>query len=663
MSLVMKYATLVRCVTLLSATALFAVRVAGQQASPSEVSLDSLLNTHISAASKYAQTSNAAPASVTIVSSEDIRSYGYRNLQEVLESVRGFYVSNDRNFSYLGTRGFGRTSDYNSRVLLLIDGHSINDQFAGSTPVGTDLPINLDVVERIEVVQGPGSALYGTGAMFAVINIVTKTALALDGTIARAGIGSFGERVTAVAAGHSFSSRLSITGSALLTNVKGADQYYREFDSPATRNGVARDLDWEHGASAYGTLRWSDLQVQAGYRTRSKGIPTAPYGILFGDLRAETVDEAVWGDATVQHEWTNSVTVSGRLYADHRVYRSVYPFDLTPQTFRNESGNTAAGTEILLHWSPISRLRLTIGTEDRFVTRAEYIEQNGIVPYSSDNAPYHVLSGFMQGEMQVLPSMMLVAGARTDRYSTFGSATTPRLGLIFTPTASTTLKLLYGEAFRAPSPAEASITAGSFAENHDLRPERIATSEINVQQRLGNTLLLALSAYRYRLDNIIEQSIAVDKVVYRNLSYAKASGVELQLNARQVGPLSAQFSYALQRATDALGTTLTNSPDRVANLGVTVFASDALHGAVQLRHESARRTTASETSSFLRTDANIAYRPGELRSLAWLRGTELALRVTNLFDTAYATPAGSGSRQDAIAADGRTFALRLEWRF
>ena len=143
--------------TVALALSLFGVRVDAQAAS--DMSLDSLLNTRISAASKYAQTGSQAPGSVTIVSSDDIRNFGYRNLLEILENVRGFYVSNDREFAHLGTRGFSRTSDYNSRILILIDGHSINDPLFGSTPVGADLPINLDIVERIEIVQGPGSAL------------------------------------------------------------------------------------------------------------------------------------------------------------------------------------------------------------------------------------------------------------------------------------------------------------------------------------------------------------------------------------------------------------------------------------------------------------------------------------------------------------------------
>jgi outer membrane receptor protein involved in Fe transport len=653
---------LVRCVVLVAAVC--AARVDAQQAPQSDVSLDSLLNTHISTASKYAQTSSTAPGSVTIVSSEDIRNFGYRNLQEVLESVRGFYVSNDRNYPYLGTRGFGRTADFNSRILMLVDGHTINDQIWGAAPIGSDLPIDLDAVERIEIVQGPGSVLYGTGAMFAVINIITKTTSALDGGIARVGLGSRGERVTSLAAGHAFRSGLAITGSGLLTNVKGGDLYYPEYDTPATNNGVVRGLDWEHGISGLGKLTWNDVTVQTGYRTRAKGVPTAQFGTLFGDARQETVDESLWGSVGLEHEWTGSRTLSARAYADRSRYRGVYPYDTGPTPWSDAAASTSVGTEVMLRWAPVSRLRLTVGTEDKAVTRAEYTIRDEAGVTSSDNAPFHVLSGFVQSEFQFLPSAFLVSGLRVDHYSTVGRATTPRLGLIVTPSAGTIVKLLYGEAFRAPSAAEALLTVGYYEGNPSLKPERISTTEIDVEQRFGDAILVSVSAYRYLMKNLIDELPAgTNTIKFENLSSVRATGIEFEVDARPSGPLSTQLSYVLQRAEDAEKQGLTNSPQQVANLGVTAHAGHGLRGAVQLRYESGRRTLASETSPFLRTDANVRYQPGALRSMSWLGGSEISLRMTNLFGVAYASPVRTGNLQDAIAADGRTYALRMEWHF
>src|SRR5205814_2487644 len=115
-----------------------------------------------------------APASVTIITAEDIRKYGYRTLADILRNVRGFYVTYDRNYSYLGVRGFGRPADYNSRVALLVDGHRVNDNVYDQAPLGTEFPIDVDLIDRVEVIRGPNSSLYVANAFLGVINIITK---------------------------------------------------------------------------------------------------------------------------------------------------------------------------------------------------------------------------------------------------------------------------------------------------------------------------------------------------------------------------------------------------------------------------------------------------------------------------------------------------------
>src|SRR3989454_669560 len=124
-------------------------------------------------ASKHDQKVTEAPSFVSVVTSEDIARYGYRTLADVLRSVHGFYTTYDRNYTYLGVRGFSRPSDYNSRFLLLVDGHRINDNFYGSAYIGTEEVIDVDLIDRVEIIRGPSSSLYGTSAFFAVINVIT----------------------------------------------------------------------------------------------------------------------------------------------------------------------------------------------------------------------------------------------------------------------------------------------------------------------------------------------------------------------------------------------------------------------------------------------------------------------------------------------------------
>src|SRR6202035_570875 len=143
----------------------------------SELSLEQLMEVHVDTvygASKFEQKITEAPSSVTIISADQIRKYGYRTFADILRSVPGFYVNYDRNYSYVGVRGFASPGDYNTRVLILVDGHVMNDDVYGGAYIGTDFPIDIDLIERVEIIRGPGSALYGTSALLAVINVVTK---------------------------------------------------------------------------------------------------------------------------------------------------------------------------------------------------------------------------------------------------------------------------------------------------------------------------------------------------------------------------------------------------------------------------------------------------------------------------------------------------------
>ena len=110
-------------------------------------------------ASGFKQKVTEAPASVTIITSEDIQRYGYRTLADILRNVPGFYVNYDRNYSYLGVRGFGLSGQYNNSIALLVDGHRLNDNIYDGNLIGTAFPVDVDLIDRVEVIRGPNSSL------------------------------------------------------------------------------------------------------------------------------------------------------------------------------------------------------------------------------------------------------------------------------------------------------------------------------------------------------------------------------------------------------------------------------------------------------------------------------------------------------------------------
>ena len=144
-----------------------------------EMSLEQLMDIPVLTvvtASKREQTTTQAPAQASVVTADDIRKYGYRTLADILRSAPGFYITYDRSYGFIGVRGFGRPGDYGGRVLLLVDGHRMNDPLYDTVAVVNDFIVDVDLIERVEIIRGPGSALYGNNAFFAVVNVITKRA-------------------------------------------------------------------------------------------------------------------------------------------------------------------------------------------------------------------------------------------------------------------------------------------------------------------------------------------------------------------------------------------------------------------------------------------------------------------------------------------------------
>lgn len=629
-----------------------------------DVSLDSLLNTRISTASKYSQTTAEAPASVTILTSDEIKQFGYRDLLEALESVPGFYGSNDRNYPYLGTRGFGRPTDYNNRILLLVDGQTLNEQMWGSASVGSDFPVNLDAVERVEVVRGPSSSLYGTSAMFAVVNIITKTGIQLDGVSASGRMGSAGTRQLGMTAGHALGRQGSIAASGLVTHADGSDLFYPEYDSPSTNFGIAHGTDWEHSIGGMSSMTWGSVNGRIGYRSRAKGIPTGAYDTKFDDPSVSTVDETLWAQIGVQRELGPTFRIGARLYGDRYRYSGLYPAD-SGAVDSDGARTTQIGGEGMVIWEASSRNRLTAGTELRRILHAVYYEQLPDGTRTRDDKPFSVASVFAEDEFQLFPRLSLVAGLRFDENFRGHDAAAPRFALVATPDRSTTIKGLYGHAYRAPSTAEANITSSFYAQNPSIKPEQNRTFEIDVQRRLGSPLMLGVSVFEYRLRDLIDQVDAGNGAVrFENINASHAAGIEMVLDALPTGPISARVAYAFQRVqTDRSGESLTNSPEQIGRFAITSRGSFGFRPAVEVRYESGRRTIAGpSTNAFTRTDFNLGYTPSSVSGLRWLHGADLSLRVSNVFDISYATPGGVEHRQNAIRQDGRSFLFRLDWQ-
>jgi iron complex outermembrane receptor protein len=331
-------------------------------------------------ASKYEQRVSEAPASVTLITSEEIKKYGYRTVADILRSVRSFYVIYDRNYSFVGTRGFGRLGGYNNRLLFLIDGLRYNDNIFDGALIGTDFVLDVDLIDRIEIIRGPASSLYGTSAFFGVVNIITKRGRDYRGT-ELAGAGATRRTGDARA---TYGDRLENNDELLLSAsvyASGGNRnlYYPEFDAPATNNGVAHDVDGDKSRSFYTKYSTRRFDLQAAAATREKDIPTGSYGAIFNDPRNRTIDENMFLDLRYEHDLDAARSVSGRLHFNRYDYDGNYAYAGQPIN-RDIAHGEWWGGEAKLTQKLWERHRLIVGAEYQDNIRQDQYNADSVVP-------------------------------------------------------------------------------------------------------------------------------------------------------------------------------------------------------------------------------------------------------------------------------------------
>jgi len=630
-----------------------------------EISLDDLLNVEISTASKYDQKANEAPASITIITSEDIERYGYRTLEEVFQNVRGFYVSDDRNYGYLGARGFSRPGDYNNRILVLINGQTANEPFFNAAAISTDFLLSLDVVERIEIVRGPGSALYGTSAMFGVVNIITKKSATFEGLRLSGEKGSYGRLIGSAGFGKGFDNGLEISVFGQYTDIKGQDLYYQEYDDPYTNNGIAEDLDWDRYYNFLTTISYKNFELQAGMNSREKGIPTGAWEMAFNHPNSKTLDEY----KIIQLKYDNAISAEKNImlrgFFDQYHAYGTYPWEAEEDgesyiydTFE-ANDVIRLGGEFQFRWDLRSNSRLIVGADYQNVIQAGFSYWDEFETYFDDDFPFNVLSLYLQEEYQATEKLSFTGGIRWDRYSDRGSAFTPRAAIIYNPKESATLKLLYGEAFRVPSLYEINYEdPGCWKKPTGLVSEKIRTIELAWEQRLSESMFGVISCYNYQMNNLIEvEEDPTDFLPwYQNASKVSAFGFELGLQARFTNGVQGYANYAFQKADD--GDTherLSNSPSHLVKMGLSCRIFNHFHVAAQLLYESDRITVyETKTDPYLLTNLNF--------STNQLFGhIGLSFKIRNLFDVEYRYPGGFEHLQPGIIQNGRNFIARLEF--
>lgn len=547
-----------------------------------DISLEDLLNVEITTAGKQAERIGEVPASVVVVTREDIEIYGYETLGEILRNIPGLYVIDDYSYLTTGVRGVW-TSDPNRNLIILVnDVKQREGLFSGNLLEQINIP--PEAIDRIEVVRGPISVIYGTGAFFGAINIKTKQDFQGE-QVSQVSV-AYGTQKTgrlfARAAGQEGDFTYAFNGTYYDT--EGIDADMEKIAGPAYA-GVTTKEKLENKEKYFnfsGTFKGFSMDVSYSETRKEDHFLLPPVGDnLFYFTRMARV--------AFGYEQEFSDKVRANVKFNYSFNRNEYSYDfLIPNLFgEQESGASYYEAEMNLFADPSPQFGITMGVNySRFFDYVNRIDLpilglNHYYDRIAEGDAYETLAGFAQLNFSPSKKFKIVAGARIEQvpefvieskvgisdpldpnfgtfittqgtYSQTGIEFIPRVALILTPSAQHSIKLLYGRAINRPSYFQSSgaILAGAPS----LEPEIIDTFELNYIGSLSPQFTTNLSVFRNMLDKLIFRTQVLVGGTYistfSNVGQISTTGAELTLTFKPVEKFTLELSGMYQDTKD-----------------------------------------------------------------------------------------------------------------
>ena len=645
-----------------------------------DLSIEDLLNVKVYSASKHEQKTSEAPAWITVVSRGDIDKYGYRTLFDVLRNATGFYVRNHGTYSTLGVRGFAPPSGSNGRILLLVNGHEINDNINDSAPLNWEFPVDMDMIDRIEIVRGPSSALYGADAFFAVVNVITLNGNSGKGGLATADVGSLSSYKGT--AGYGFSHRGTqalLSGTYYNTGAPGQLGLVEDPTSDGTDRDQARRLFAL--ASSHG------FTFQTAISSIEQHVPSsAQWCGSCHQTQTSATNYRGYADLQYQRVLPHDIEITARGYYDDTTYHGNYVqlhscsearCHGNPTDYDNAQGQWAGG-ELKFTKRFHDKDRLTVGTEyrDNF-SQAQLNGMSFLTPAGSSSinfVNYGVTSHFWgiygQGEFQLTSKLLLNAGIRTDLYNVWGDSTNPRIALIYTPKKTTTVKFITGSAFRAPSFSELYYAGMDSLAAPNLKPEKIWSYEGDWEQQVGKRMTLASAVYYNQINSYIEEMTMVKNGLSQTMlsnSSANAVGFECEARGRLYSAVQGRASYSYQHATNSSnGQWLPDSPHNVIQANVDApFFRKLFNAGLEAQYMTQSRSLLSPTGyASIPVALNATLSTRELKGGFSFSASGYNLVGSSLSDpiNPYDEQTHTVSSSSLLPEDRRSFRFKITWR-
>jgi iron complex outermembrane receptor protein len=612
-------------------------------------------------ATKHSTPLRKAPAIATIITADEIRNMGARNLLDVLKMVPGFGISiNVYGINMIEVRGLRNI--VTNKILFMIDGHSMQNNIYGSALYELTDSLPVENIKQVEVVRGPGSALYGNSAFVATINVITRDPDEINGLEVKTGGGSF----------DTYKGNLvgAITNAKLAAS--GSFDYY-ETDGPKllVESDAISDTPWSMApgytdmsirqTDTFLKILYGDLSFRGHYLNSSKAA-------YIGFNHALTDDnlnnqEYFWNELTYHLNLSKLLSLDIKLFYDY--YHKDHRINLLPDGFggsftQGMIGNPIVsdrtfGGEIQVDWAPFKGHQMIAGVAYEEMKQygvkhlANFDPSTGadigpiqeVTPNWNKDATRQIWAIYLQDEWQALERLNLTVGVRYDNYSDFGETINPRAGLVWNLIDNTDFKLLYGQAFRAPTFQELYDLNPVSIGNPALQPERIQTFEAGITYRFSRALSMDLNYFYSAIDDLIMRESEVVPAFFANIGKWITQGVEFGLSGKVFTTLQWNATYTWQDPIDDItGDRLPYVPSHRVTASLNYGLTRHLNLHSDLIWTGSRPRDRGETRSDM-PDYVIV----DLAVTAWgfFRTMEIQLAVHNLFDKRYYDPDTSGA--------------------
>lgn len=513
--------------------------------------------------SKHAQSPENAPAFIYIIDKNTIKEGNFRTLDEVLRFlVPGFFIINDRTYSFVGTRGLFLFDDYNTKLLLLLNGHILNEPWNNFAGVGREMLIPLEIVERIEVVYGPSSLLYGGYSFYGIINVVTEIPEKNEKRVSL-NYGSFNTKEFIFS---NFIKRnsFSLIYSFGFYSSNGEDINLPIYELPdgSLWGGKQEGTDEEVAPYFYFYSRYKNFTFQGRAGYRNKNNPNAWYETKYGSKENYIIDRKNFLEISYKDSISLNSEISFRFFTD---YYSFFEHDEyeDEEYYPGEEGyfynlpaeNLSFGFEG--RYSHFFRSHyITFGFEGRIydVKQGYYLEHlNGKKDPETEvkiSSKQKFKLFYLQDEIKFGERARFVFGGNLLSLTPGKNIALPRFGLIYNLSENFNLKLISAQGFRNPSPLESDFYDVDYIQNKDLKSERILSNELNFSYKISKNNLFEISFYNNKAKDVIE-SVEVEEngevfYQYQNFGKYKSKGI-MAIYEANFNPFIFKLNFSVQK--------------------------------------------------------------------------------------------------------------------